>query len=87
VTTAYQTPTGSVERVRELPQRTPAAPRVRLRVRVPADVLTAAMGGLSALDESGGRMLSADVIAAAPPLAPGIEVRRVAAAGRRAALD
>jgi hypothetical protein len=56
-------------------------------VRVPADVLTAAMGGLSALDEAGGRMLSEDVVATAPPLAPGIEVHRVAAAARRAALD
>ena len=87
MTTAYQTPTGSVERVRELPQRTPAGPRVRLRVRIAADVLSATVGGLAALDEAGGTVLSQDVIAAAPPLAPGIEVRRVAAAARRATLD
>ncbi|WP_329676220.1 hypothetical protein [Cellulomonas sp.] len=73
--------------MRELPQRTPAAPRVRLRVRVPADVLSATIGGLELLDEAGGTVLSQDVIAAAPPLAPGIEVRRVAAAARRATLD
>jgi hypothetical protein len=58
-----------------------------MRVRVAADVLSAAMGGLATLDEAGGRMLSEDAIAAAPPLAPGIEVHRVAAAARRAALD
>ncbi|HEX7804711.1 MAG TPA: hypothetical protein VF413_00975 [Cellulomonas sp.] len=73
--------------MRELPQRTPAAPRVRLRVRVPAEVLSATMGGLAALDEAVGTVLSHDVIAAAPPLAPGIELRRVAAAARRATLD
>lgn len=87
MTTAYETPTGSVERVRALPQRTPTAPRVRLRVRVPSDVLSAAMSGLSALDEAGGRALSEDVVAAAPPLAAEIEVHRSAAAGRRDALD
>ncbi|CAN5180482.1 hypothetical protein BH11ACT1_BH11ACT1_18850 [soil metagenome] len=87
MTTTYETPTGSVERVRALPQRTPAASRVRLRVRVPADLLSATMGGLAALDEAGGTVLSHDVIAAAPPLAPGIEVRRVAAAARRTTLD
>ncbi|WP_158274503.1 hypothetical protein [Cellulomonas sp. WB94] len=56
-------------------------------MRVPADVLSAAMGGLAALDETGGTLLSQDVLAAAPPLAPGIELRRVAAAARRATLD
>jgi hypothetical protein len=87
VTTAYQTPTGSVERVGALPRRIPTAPRARLRVRVPCDVLSSAMSGLEALDEAGARVLSEDVIAAAPPLAPGVAVRRIAAASRRDALD
>lgn len=87
MTTAYQTPTGSVERVRALPQRTPAGARVRLRVRVPGEVLDATMSGLETLDETGGTVLSAEVVAAAPPLAPGVELRRVAAAARRSMLD
>jgi hypothetical protein len=56
-------------------------------VRVPCDVLSSAMSGLEALDEAGARVLSEDVIAAAPPLAPGVAVRRIAAASRRDALD
>ncbi|MFI2753128.1 hypothetical protein ACGIF2_06805 [Cellulomonas sp. P22] len=49
-----------------LPRRE-GPPRVRLRVRVPVEVLEAAMSGLAALDEHTASVLSERDVALAPP--------------------
>lgn len=61
------TPTGELRSQPSALPRREGPPRVRLRVRIPVDVLEATITGLTDLDEQQPTVLTPQAVAAAPP--------------------